>query len=225
MVKALGLDRPDSREFLREIATGTGEEASAALSSFVRNAPHEVRDIAYNAIQSDDPTMRVSALNVLRSINGTEEINTFADLLKDKNLGIKVQAVEALGSNQDPYAMDLLVNAFEGGDNSIRVPAAYYLAQSGHPRALDLLVEATLSGTKESSSFYYAIEQLNTPESKEALLTIREKASKDDDALREDILNTELEEKERQLNGDLEGDDDDDIHTIYCDHHDCYSIY
>jgi HEAT repeat protein len=200
MLSSLDLDRPDSRKFLRGIASGTGQEAAAVLSGFAWRAPHEVRDIAFGAIQSDDANMRMSGLNVLRGINGTEEINAFADLLKDTNAGVKMQAVAALGHSQDPYAMDLMINAFEDGDGTIREASAYHIASSRHPRALDVLVEATLSRGKTSRSFFHAIQQMDTRESKQALELIKEQAPEDNAELQADILNRELEQEASLVN-------------------------
>jgi hypothetical protein len=130
MIETLGINRPDSREFLRDIAAGKGKEAAAALAGFAWQAPHEVRDIAFNAIQSDDPAMRRSALTVLQNINGTEEINAFAGLINDKDPSVRVLAISALSNNRDPYATELLVNAFEEGDDSLRAASAYHIASS-----------------------------------------------------------------------------------------------
>jgi hypothetical protein len=199
MIETLGINRPDSREFLRDIAAGKGKEAAAALAGFAWQAPHEVRDIAFNAIQSDDPAMRRSALTVLQNINGTEEINAFAGLINDKDPSVRVLAISALSNNRDPYATELLVNAFEEGDDSLRAASAYHIASSGHPRALDVLVDATLSSGENSSSFFYVIEQMATPESKQALKIIKEQAPKDNVNLQADILDSELAKEEQSL--------------------------
>ncbi len=199
MLSSLHLDRPDSREFLREIASGTGSEAATILARFARQSPHEVRDIAYNAINSDDAAMRLSGMRVLHGINGTEEINALGDLLKDNEPSVKFKAVHALGQNNDSHSMNLLIDAFEGEDESIRGAAAIHIADSGHPRALDVLVKATLSSGPNSRSFFHIIEGMNTPESKQAIQTIKENAPSDNEHLQADILNSELAQEEEDL--------------------------
>ena len=89
---------------------------------------------------------------------------------------------------------------FQTGDEAVRVASAYHIAQSGHPRSLNLLVEAALSDRKHGSVFYHAIENLNSPESKQALERIKKLAPADHRELQEDILHSALiaEEQESQ---------------------------
>ena len=200
MIASLGLDRPENREFLLEAAAGTGDEAAEILSRYAWYAPNEVRDLAFDATQSDNLQLRVSAVRVLRGINGTKEINALADLTKDPEGFVKIRAMDALAYNEEPYAKEVLIDAFQTGDEAVRVASAYHIAQSGHPRSLNLLVEAALSDRKHGSVFYHAIENLNSPESKQALARIKKLAPADHRELQEDILHSALiaEEQESQ---------------------------
>ena len=200
MIGSLGLDRPENRDVLLEIASGNGEEAASALTRFAWHSPKKVRGRAFDAMKSDNVSLRVSAVRVFRGINGTEEINALADLAKDPEDFVKMRALDALGHNEEPYAKGVLIDAFDTGDSATRVASAYHIAQSGHPRSLNLLVEAALSDRKHGSVFYHAIENLNSPESKQALERIKKLAPADHRELQEDILHSALiaEEQESQ---------------------------
>ena len=201
LIEALGgSSRPEVRVYLRELASGTGEEANKALASFEWEAPHEVQDIAFAATQSEEWSRRVVASSLLGRIDTPEAISELARLLDDAHPRVKLDAMMNLTSSESPEALDAVVDAYARGNDGARDWGASFLASSGHPEALGLLVDAVKHGDDEHiMDAYWAIETIGTPASQAALTDIRETAPADHEELQALLENSRLEEEEQEL--------------------------
>lgn len=119
---------------------------------FSNNAPNKlitqaIRDIGaasvpvlIDAINDDDPRMRLAIVDMLGEIGDTDAIPVLTNALHDPDVRVRWRAAEALGSMGSEAALPHLLAMLKEGSEDARLSATWALGQIGSQAAVDGLI-------------------------------------------------------------------------------------
>ena len=132
LIQALASDKPDIDVFTAEAISAANDKA--------------LTDAALSAIEAKR-NMRL-AVRSLKKSTDPRVLPVMASLLMLKDESVVTDAVEYLGANKTPAAVDALIAGLKHGDETCRDRIAYSLAGTGDKRAIGPLSDAFLAEGK-----------------------------------------------------------------------------
>lgn len=200
----------EARELLlARMGDGTAQERSQAVTALAQMDDPLARDALRGTLrESEDPTLRSSALNALLWGPDGADAETLEFALDSGDPELQRTALNALPHARVDDAGAKLV-AFAGSDDpSIRLTALNGLAQVGGPEAESTLV-AALDDPEVAPQVLWSLQSLGTEGARQA---VREAASSDDPSVRSQALSALVQDPSAEagelLRASLDADDE-----------------
>ena len=158
---AEALAEDDALSSTKGLASSLGDESwrvrKAVVEGLARKAGDDEVNILLRALRDEhrNPGVLNSALQVL-ALSGIDAIEPLAEFLNDPDVDLRIYATHALGDQQDPRAVHILLNALNDENVNVRYHAIEALGKMRAAEAAD-----TLAGIAESRDFFLAFPALD----------------------------------------------------------------
>src|SRR5262249_50716470 len=118
------------------------------------------------ASRGDDPALRTAAVRGLARSSSRAAFERTAEIVRaDPVSEVRIAALKALGSAQDPRAVDILADAMRRTDKGEVLAAGESLGRIASPEAIRALGEALRDGSFDAeTAAAFALNQTNKPE-------------------------------------------------------------
>ena len=93
--------------------------------------PKELKELLINAVESDNPRQRASAMNILRTIDDATTLRVALKALKDRDPKVRRTAVKSLAKTGGSLSMNGLEHALADESVDVAINAAFALAEIG----------------------------------------------------------------------------------------------
>jgi HEAT repeat protein len=160
----------DDNRALQSITTTIKEDENENVRYYavwaLQNFGDRSVDALIYALDDESINVRGSAASVLGALGATKATPSLCEMVhNDGDIGLRYNALDALGSIKDPASFDCLVEALSDPITEVKMGAALALGELGDPRAIPYLNES-LSDPNEfvRSDAASAIEAINAPE-------------------------------------------------------------
>jgi HEAT repeat protein len=132
----------DENGKVRLVAAEVLRKVGAPEKGRARSSDPRIASSFTEALNDEDPEVRVEALHALNCLGQTEWRSALMDLLKHEEPSVRVRTAWALGEMKDFNAVPDLIAALKDESNSVRRAAAYELGAIGDLRAIEPLIDA-----------------------------------------------------------------------------------
>ena len=158
---AEALAEDDALSSTKGLASFLGDESwrvrKAVVEGLARKAGADEVNILLRALRDEhrDPGVLNSALQVL-ALSGIDAIEPLAEFLNDPDVDLRIYATHALGDQQDPRAVHILLDALNDENANVRYHAIEALGKLRAVEAAD-----ALASIAESRDFFLAFPALD----------------------------------------------------------------
>ncbi|MBX3177614.1 MAG: HEAT repeat domain-containing protein [Candidatus Hydrogenedentes bacterium] len=127
-----------------------GHIRAAALSGLVALQPEKARDYVVAALNESDPNLVLVASGFIRNLPGEEATATFAGMLAGADPKTQLLLIDALAHRGEPGALDAIMAAANGENETVRLAALAALGRLGTHETVPFLLELAANASGEA---------------------------------------------------------------------------